>query len=76
MDVIRRILEHFEPHLKVRQVMGITDVDDKIIARAGIAGATFSDVSRAYERNFIKDLRALNVPFAIYYLPWVSSQHR
>lgn len=61
MDMIRRVLERFEPTIRVRQVMGITDIDDKIINRAKMIGSTFGDLSWTYERSFIEDLQALNV---------------
>lgn len=61
MDMIRRVLERFEPTIRVRQVMGITDIDDKIINRAKMIGAKFSDIAWKYEQGFVEDLRALNV---------------
>jgi cysteinyl-tRNA synthetase len=41
--------------------MGMTDVDDKIIKRAAEVGRPFTDIARAFEREFVEDLRALNV---------------
>ena len=58
-DLLRRTLERFG--LTVRQVINITDVDDKTIAGAAAAGLSLVDFTRRYEQMFLDDLDALNV---------------
>ncbi|TYZ65995.1 hypothetical protein PybrP1_007446 [[Pythium] brassicae (nom. inval.)] len=59
-DVLRRVLERrFGFH--VRLVMGVTDVDDKIIQRAKERGVGFAALARDEERAFFRDMAALNV---------------
>lgn len=60
MDIVRRILNKFY-NLDVVLLMGITDVDDKIINRARDMGVTFEAHARKYEREFYEDLDALRV---------------
>ena len=47
------------------QVMGMTDIDDKIIARAAADGRTGVEgtaaVARRFEREFFRDMAALGV---------------
>ena len=61
MDVIRRTIEHFEPTLKVRLLMGITDIDDKIINRANAQGKSIKEIASMYEQDFTDSLQQLNV---------------
>lgn len=58
-DIIRRYLmwRGFE----VTFVQNITDVDDKIIAKAAEEGRTASEVSEEYTKAFIDDMHALGV---------------
>jgi cysteinyl-tRNA synthetase len=56
-DLLRRHLE--VSGYRVRHVMNITDVDDRIIERAAAAGTTISEFTRRYEEAFFEDLRAL-----------------
>lgn len=58
-DVIRRYLEW--RGLKVTFVQNVTDVDDKIIARASEEGRSASEVAAEYTDAFIQDMRALGV---------------
>ncbi|CAL8125080.1 unnamed protein product [Orchesella dallaii] len=60
-DVIRRILESLDKNLTVIQVMGITDIDDKIIYKANHSGTEWNSLSKHYEQEFIEDLKNLNV---------------
>ncbi|ODM97151.1 Cysteine--tRNA ligase, mitochondrial [Orchesella cincta] len=60
-DVIRRILESLDKDLTIIQVMGITDIDDKIINRANQTGKEWNSVGKHYEQEFIEDLKNLNV---------------
>lgn len=60
MDIVRRILSKFY-NLDVVLLMGITDIDDKIINRARDVGVTFEAHARKYEREFYEDLDMLRV---------------
>ncbi|KAG0423469.1 hypothetical protein HPB47_000750 [Ixodes persulcatus] len=59
-DIIRRILGRFFD-VDVVMVMGITDIDDKIIARAVQLGETPETLARRYEREFREDIAKLGV---------------
>ena len=59
VDVLRRAL--LLEGLKVRHVMNITDVDDKIIRNAIKAGLPISEYTRKYEQAFFEDLDALAI---------------
>ncbi|XP_043664415.1 probable cysteine--tRNA ligase, mitochondrial isoform X3 [Vespula pensylvanica] len=59
-DVIRRILtQYFNIHTLV--IMGVTDIDDKIIMRAAEKGTNFKELSKFYEDEFFNDLEMLNI---------------
>ena len=59
-DVIRRILiNHF--NLEIDFVMGITDIDDKIIHRACLLDKDFFSMARFYEDEFKKAMCDLNI---------------
>ena len=57
-DLVRRYLEFKQ--FKVRHVMNITDVEDKIIRRVRETGQTLRDYTGFYEQEFLKDLDALS----------------
>ena len=57
-DLVRRYLE-FKGY-RVRHVMNITDVDDKIIKRVRETRTPLRDYTGQYEAAFLEDLRALN----------------
>ncbi len=59
VDVLRRAL--LLEGLKLRHVMNITDVDDKIIRNAAQAGVPISEYTKKFERAFFEDLDALTV---------------
>ena len=59
-DIARRVLERLL-HKPVVYVMGVTDVDDKIIARATELGAPAAAVATRYEAEFMRDMAALGV---------------
>ncbi len=59
VDVLRRFLKL--TGTKVRHVMNITDVDDKIIRNATAAGMPIGDYSAGFEQAFFEDLEALRV---------------
>ncbi|CAH0384696.1 unnamed protein product [Bemisia tabaci] len=59
-DIIRRILEDFF-NLKVHYIMGVTDIDDKIILKANVLRENFKTLAKLYEFEFFSDLRKLNI---------------
>ena len=64
-DFLRRTLEF--AGYEVRQVMNLTDVDDKTIRGSRQAGVPLKDYTRPYIQAFFEDLAALNVePAAVY----------
>jgi len=58
-DIIRRYLEY--RHYEVRHVMNYTDVDDKIIKRAGEMGQDPFQLSKKYIDDFESNLKDLNI---------------
>ncbi len=58
-DILRRTLEH--SGFKVKQVMNITDIDDKIISKAENAKKTIFQFTKYYEKIFFNDLLKLNI---------------
>jgi len=59
VDVLRRFLK--QQGIAVRHVMNVTDVDDKIIRNAALAGLPISQYTPRFEQAFFEDLYALNV---------------
>ena len=59
VDVLRRVLEL--NGTRVRHVMNITDVDDKIIRNATAAGVPIHDYTQRFEKAFFEDLDTLSV---------------
>ncbi|XP_031831516.1 cysteine--tRNA ligase-like protein, mitochondrial isoform X2 [Nomia melanderi] len=59
-DIIRRILSDYF-NISTIMVMGITDIDDKIINRANETNQNFKTLSEHYEQEFIEDMKMLNV---------------
>jgi cysteinyl-tRNA synthetase len=57
-DLVRRYLEF--RRFKVRHVMNITDVEDKIIAAVAKSRRTLKDYTGEYEKAFLEDYDALN----------------
>ncbi len=68
-DVMCRWLR-YQGH-EVRYVQNFTDVNEKIVARAGEDGASEADVARNYISEFIENMRGLNLERATVY-PRVS----
>ena len=72
-DLLRRYLEY--RGLKVRQIMNITDVDDKIIRNAHAAGQDLDAYTAPFIAKFHEDLQALRIrpadeyPRATAYIP-------
>lgn len=60
MDMIRRIMtDYFQ--LDVCYVMGITDIDDKIVNRAKERNIRASELALKYENEFMSDMESLFV---------------
>ncbi len=59
VDVLRRTLKLFG--VNVRHAMNITDVDDKIIRNAALAGQDLATYTHKYETAFLEDMDALQV---------------
>ena len=58
-DILRRTLEY--AGYEVKQVMNITDIDDKMIARAAKEGLTMNALARSYENYLLADFKFLNI---------------
>lgn len=64
-DILRRTIEF--NGWKVRQVMNLTDVDDKTIRGANAAKVALTDYTRTYKDAFFADLKVLNIePAEVY----------
>ena len=64
-DILRRVIQF--NGMKVKQVMNLTDVDDKTIRGANGAGVKLTDYTKTYKDAFFADLKQLNVqPAEIY----------
>jgi len=59
VDILRRFLKL--QGVPLRHVMNITDVDDKIMAKAAAAGQSIGDYTAKYEAAFLEDLKALGI---------------
>ncbi|XP_035226559.1 probable cysteine--tRNA ligase, mitochondrial isoform X2 [Stegodyphus dumicola] len=59
-DIIRRIMENIFG-INVLLLMGITDIDDKIIKEANKVGKNVSQVSKKYELDFFNDMAAMQI---------------
>lgn len=59
-DIIQRILRH---HFNVNVItaMNITDIDDKLVARAPILNCSVKEVAKRYEQSFWNDMDALGI---------------
>ena len=64
-DVIKRYLQ-FRGY-KVKYVQNITDIDDKIIDRAGRLGISTHDLAKKYSDSYFEDMDALNISRADIY---------
>ncbi len=59
VDILRRFLR--QSGYKVKHVMNITNVDDKIIRNAARDGVGVDEYTAKYEKAFLEDLDALNI---------------
>jgi cysteinyl-tRNA synthetase len=72
-DLLRRTLQY--KGWRVREVMNITDVDDRIITLAGAAGSDLESFTAAHIRSFEEDLASMRmerpevVPRATHHIP-------
>lgn len=57
---MRRILTEFFD-VNVVMIMGLTDIDDKIIKRANDSGQNWKSLTKHYEHEFFSDMESLNV---------------
>lgn len=64
-DLLRRYLRY--RGYKVRQVMNITDVDDKTIRGSKEEGGSLEDFTKKYTNAFFEDLETLNIEPAEFY---------
>jgi cysteinyl-tRNA synthetase len=60
LDIMRRVVTGL-CRTPVRYALGITDVDDKILARAAEVGVHPRALAKRFERRFFADMRTLNV---------------
>ena len=58
-DFLRRFLEYLG--YQVHEVMNITDIEDKIIAKANQQGVPYKKVTQKYENIFFDNLTSLNI---------------
>src|SRR6202522_1073629 len=59
VDILRRWF--LQSGYKVRHVMNITDVDDKIIRNSASDGVSVQQYTKKYEKAFLEDIAALNI---------------
>jgi cysteinyl-tRNA synthetase len=64
-DLLRRTLEY--NGFRVKQVMNLTDIDDKIIKRAKKENKTVKKIAQTYAKKFFKDIKKLNIEKAEVY---------
>ena len=64
-DVIRRFLEYKK--FNVIYAQNFTDIDDKIIRKANEERVSFSEISKKYIGEYIRDAKGLNIKKATYH---------
>ncbi len=64
-DILRRVIQF--NGMKVRQVMNLTDVDDKTIRGANAEKVALTDYTKTYKDAFFADLKKLNIQSAEIY---------
>ena len=64
-DILRRVIQF--NGMKIKQVMNLTDGDDKTIKGANAKGVALTDYTKTYKDAFFADLKKLNVqPAEVY----------
>ena len=64
-DILRRVIQF--NGMGIKQVMNLTDVDDKTIKGANAAGVKLTDYTKTYKDAFFADLKKLNIqPAEVY----------
>ncbi|MBR1870671.1 MAG: cysteine--tRNA ligase [Kiritimatiellae bacterium] len=64
-DILRRVIQF--NGWGIKQVMNLTDVDDKTIKGANAAGVALGDYTQTYKNAFFDDLKELNIqPAEVY----------
>ena len=58
-DILKRTLKYNK--FKVKQVMNITDVDDKTIKSSQERGLTLNEFTKIYTQIFLKEIKLLNI---------------
>ena len=58
-DILRRVIKF--NGMQIRQVMNLTDVDDKTIRGANAAGVPLTEYTKTYKDAFFADLKKLNI---------------
>jgi cysteinyl-tRNA synthetase len=58
-DILRRYLEY--KGFKVKQIMNLTDVDDKTIKAANENKMALSEYTEKYKKSFFEDVKSLNI---------------
>ena len=64
-DILRRVIQF--NGMKIKQVMNLTDVDDKTIKGANAAGVKLTDYTKTHKDAFFADLKKLNIQSAEVY---------
>ena len=64
-DLLRRSIKYFG--MKVRQVMNLTDIDDKTIKGALAKGSSLAQYTQPYIEAFFEDLQTLGIERAEHY---------
>ncbi len=64
IDILRRFL--LQSGRKLKHVMNITDVDDRIIANSAKLGLTVRHYTEKYENAFLEDAKTLNIEMPEY----------
>src|SRR3972149_10666609 len=58
-DILKRVLT--ESGYKVKHIMNLTDIDDKIIKKSREEGIEFRELTAKYEKAFMDDLAKMNI---------------
>lgn len=58
-DILRRFLK--ESNYKIKEVMNLTDVDDKTIKQSQKDGKNLREFTEKYEKTFLEDIKKMNI---------------